>query len=119
MNKEHPIIRETPEELKRMLHQEHESSKYQRLHVLYLIASGQAHRRTEIAVHLGLNRNTIGSWLARYASGGLPALLALYVPAGKRPALAPEQLQELQHRLADTDGFASYAAIRHWILETF
>jgi transposase len=56
--------------------------------MLYLLASRQAHTRQDVARLLGVHRNTISRWLARYATGGLDALLATYVPAGKPVSLA-------------------------------
>ncbi len=40
------------------------------------------------------------------------------MPAGKAPALTPEQLGQLQQRLAQPDGFASYGEIQQWIATT-
>ncbi len=49
----------------------------------------------------------------------MTALLDLYVPAGKAPALTPDQLAQLQQRLAQPDGFASYGEIQQWLATTF
>ncbi len=119
MNRTMPIIHESAADLKHRLQQERDPRKRQRLHLLYLLASGQARRRTQAAHLLGVERNTIGRWLSQYAQGGLGALLNIYVPAGKAPALTPAQLAQLQQRLAQPDGFASYGAIQQWIATTF
>src|SRR5918911_3100390 len=74
MYKAIPPIHETAEELKRLQKQEHHRLKQQRLHALYLLASGQAHERQEVAALLGVSRNTVGHWLDIYADGGLKAL---------------------------------------------
>jgi hypothetical protein len=42
--------------------------------MLYLLASGQAHTRQDVARLLGLHRHTMSRWLAIYAVGGLEAL---------------------------------------------
>ena len=115
MNKTVPVIRESADELKHHLQQERDHRKRQRLHALYLLASGQADCRSHVANLLGRDRNTIGRWLRQYADGGLPALLDVYIPAGKRPALSPAQLAQLQQRLAQPEGFASYGEIQQWI----
>ncbi len=119
MNKVVPVIHESADELKQRLARERHPAKHQRLHALYLLASGQARFRGDVARLLGLDRNTVGRWLDQYAQGGLPALLALYVPAGKRKPLAPDQLAQLRQRLDDPQGFASYDAARQWIQDTF
>jgi Homeodomain-like domain len=69
--------------LKQRLQREHDGRKRPRLQMLYLLVSGQAHTRRDVAQLLGVHRNTIGHWLAIYKAGGLDALLALYVPVGK------------------------------------
>ena len=86
--------------------------------MLYLLASGQAHTRQDVAHLLGVHRNTIGRWLAIYAAGGLDALLATYVPAGKPISLAPGVLASLEQALYRPDGFASYEALRQWVRQT-
>jgi transposase len=118
MRKAVPTIHESADHLKHLFKQERQPAKQQRLHALYLLASGQARYRQEVATLLGVDRNTVGRWLAQYAQGGLAALLDVYVPAGKAPALTPEQLAQLQQALAQPQGFASYGTIRQWIATT-
>ena len=60
----------------------------------------------------------IGRWLASYAAGGLPALLATYVPAGKAVSLAPAILASLEEALRRPEGFASSEALRQWVRRT-
>ena len=118
MNRTMPIIHESADDLKTRLQQERDPRKRQRLHLLYLLASGQARRRAQAAQLLGVERNTIGRWLTRYAQGGLETLLDIYIPTGKTPALTPAQLAQLQQRLAQPEGFASYGEIQQWIATT-
>jgi transposase len=119
MRKPVPVIHESADELKQLLKQEQQPAKQQRLHALYLLASGQARYRQEVAALLGLDRNTVGRWLDQYAQGGLPALLHSYIPAGKRKPLAPTQLAQLRARLEQPEGFASYGEVRQWIADHF
>jgi transposase len=86
--------------------------------MLYLLASGQAQTRQDVARLLGIHRNTIGHWLAIYATGGLAALLAVYVPAGKPISLSPGVLASIEQALQEPAGFASYAALRQWVQQT-
>ena len=115
MNKTLPIIHEAADDLKQRLQQARDHRIRQRLHALYLLASGQAKSRTAVATLLGVDRNTVGRWLDQYAQGGLPALLDIYIPAGKAAPLAPTQLAQLQQALQQPEGFASYNAVRQWI----
>jgi len=114
-----PPIHEDAATLKQRFKHEHHPAKRQRLQALYLLASQQADSRRTVAALLGVGRNAVGRWLAIYAAGGLDALLAVYVPAGKAPALTPDQLAQLEAKLADPTGWASFEAIRVWINTTF
>jgi transposase len=113
-----PVISEDAATLKQRLQHEHDGRKRPRLQMLYLLASGQAHTRREVAQLLGVHRHTIGHWLARYATGGLETLLDLYVPAGKPLSLPPHVLAALEQALQRPAGFASYEALRQWIKQT-
>ena len=113
-----PPLREQVDDLKQRLQREHDGHKKPRLQMLYLLASGQARDRQEVASLLGVHRNTIGRWLALYAAKGLDALLATYVPAGKPVSLAPAVLASLEQALRRPEGFASYEALRQWVAQT-
>lgn len=119
MYQEIPPIGEDADTLKQQFTAERHPVKRQRLHMLYLLASRQATTRVTVAALLGLSRNTIGRWLTLYTTGGLDALLQVYRPAGKAPALTADQLAQLQAKLADPTGFATYQDIRAWINMTF
>jgi len=118
MYRELPPITESVAELKQRLQQEHHGRKKPRLQMLYLLASGQATTRQDVAQLLGVSRNTVGRWLGSYETGGLPALLELYVPAGKAPSLSPDVLANLQQALKQPHGFGSYHELRDWVEHT-
>jgi transposase len=113
-----PRITDHADDLKHRLQREHDGHKKPRLQMLYLLATGQAHTRQDVAHLLGVHRNTVGRWLALYAAGGLAALLATYIPAGKPVSLAPDVLASLAQALRRPEGFASYAALRQWVRQT-
>lgn len=119
MRKPVPPIHESADQLKHAYLHEQRPARRQRLHALYLFASGQVRYRTEAAQLLGVDRNTLAAWLDIYQHGGLAALLDVYIPAGKPKPLTPEQLTQLQQALAQPQGFASYGAIQCWIAATF
>jgi transposase len=118
MRKAMPSITDHEDELKQRLQREHDGHKKPRLQMLYLLASGQAHTRQQVARLLGVHRNTIGRWLAIYAVGGLEALLDTYAPAGKAVSLAPEVLASIEQALRRPEGFASYGALQQWVART-
>ena len=107
MRKVLPVIVEDTEILKQRLSRERNGRKKPRLQMLYLLASGQAQTRQDVARLLGVHRNTLGHWLAIYATGGLAALLAVYVPAGKPISLSPGVLASIEQALQEPAGFAS------------
>jgi transposase len=110
-----PPITETVDELRQLLRQERNVHKQQRLQMLYLLSSGQADERQEVATLLGVHRNTIGRWLATYANDGLDGLLAIYVAKGKSLSLAPNVLSSIEQALRQPTGFASYYALQQWV----
>jgi transposase len=116
----HPVppIREDEAALKERLQREHDGHRKPRVQMLYLLVTQQAQDRQAVARLLGIHRNTVGRWLARYAAGGLDALLATYVPTGKPVSLAPEVLASLENALHRPEGFASYEALRQWVRRT-
>lgn len=118
MHREQPSITESADELKALLKQEPNRHKRQRLHALFLFASGQACTRQEVATLLGVHRQTIGRWITTYTTAGLSALLDIYVPAGKQPSLPAPVLADLERQLHRPEGFASYEAMRIWLVQT-
>jgi transposase len=103
MRKAIPPMTEPADDLKQRLRREHDRHKRLRLQMRYLLASGQAHERQEVAQLLGVHRNTVGR------------LLATYVPAGQHVSLAPDVLASLEQALRRPEGFASYEALRQWV----
>src|SRR5215218_9755949 len=83
MYKPLPPIQESAEDLKVRLKQERHPLKRPRLHMLYLLKSGQAHQRQQVAVLVGVHRNSVGDWLDAYAAGGLEAMLHIKPLPGK------------------------------------
>jgi transposase len=118
MRKALPVITEGVAPLRQRLQHERDGRKKPRLQMLYLLASGQAQTRRDVAQLLGVHRNTIGHWLARYEAGGLEALLDVYVPAGKPLSLPPDVLAAIEQALRQPAGFASYEALRQWVKQT-
>jgi transposase len=114
-----PAIHETAATLKEQMQNEKHPLKRQRLHMLYLLASGQVHQRQIVAQVLGVDRNTVGRWLRTYEQEGLAALLHVTPPPGAVPALNGEQQAQLRAALAEPQGFASYGEVQAWIHETF
>jgi transposase len=107
-----PVIREDAATLKQHLQHAHDGRKRPRLQMHYLLASGQAYTRRDVAQLLGVHRHTIGHWLARDVTGGLETLLYLYVPAGTPLSLPPHVLAAIEQALRQPAGFASRQGLR-------
>jgi transposase len=115
MRKKLPEITESVEDLHQLVKGEKEVQKRQRLQMLYLLKSGQAPSRLEVARMVAVHRHTVGAWLDRYEQGGLSELLRVSKPPGKAPSVSGPALQALKQRLAQRDGFAGYREIQAYL----
>ena len=119
MNRTVPEITESVDELKSLLRKASSGYKTQRLSMLYLLRSGQAKNRKQVAELLGVHRITIGQWLAAYEAGGLEKLLVRRYPPGRVPLLCEQDLNTLRAELEKPNGFSSYGQIQQYIASTF
>jgi transposase len=118
MRKKMPPITESAAELLRRMKGEPDGKKRQRLHALYLVASGQARHRKEVAVILGVHRHSVAAWFTAYAAGGVEQALRYEVPQPTRMRRMTETaLTALTAQLQTPAGFASYGHIRTWLAE--
>ena len=119
MNKKVPDITESVADLKSLLRASKRPHEIQRLSTLYLLRSGQAKNRTQVAELLGVHRISVGQWLAAYETGGLETLLERRYAPGRVPALTKEQRADLRAALQKPEGFQSYVRIQEYIADTF
>jgi transposase len=118
MRKKMPTVTESAAELVRRLKSEPDIKKRQRLHALYLVASGQARHRKEVAAALGVHRHSVTAWFAAYAASGVDRALQYDVPGPTRVRrLTDTALTALKEHLRAPAGFASYGHIRTWLAE--
>jgi hypothetical protein len=110
-----PPMHEAVVALKERLQHAHDGHKKPRVQRLYLLASGQAHTRQDVARLLGVHRNTSSRWLAIYAVRGLDALWAIDLPMGKPGSLAPAVPASLEQALHRPEGCASDEELRQWV----
>jgi transposase len=116
MRKKLPTMHESAEELPQRMQSEKDAKKRQRLHALYLVASGQARYRKDIAPLLGVHRHSGAAWLDAYAAGGRDQALRSHVPTPPvHRRITDTALTALQEKLQEPHGFASYAQIRLWL----
>jgi transposase len=120
MRKKMPTITESAAELVRRMQDEPDSKKRQRLHALYLVASGQARHRKDVAATLRVHRHSVAAWFAAYTAGGLEQALRYTVPQPTRSRrITDTALTALKTQLQTTAGFPSYGHIRAWLAEQY
>lgn len=119
MNKKVPPITESVEELKTLLKKSKNATEKDRVQMLYLLKSGTAKNRTEVADLIGKSTKTIGQWLSKYEEGGIDKLLQRRYAPGRQPYMTPAQLETLRAKLNDPNGFSSYVEIHQYVTETF
>ena len=119
MNKKVPEITESVEDLKVLLQKAKKKHEIRRLNTLYLLKSGEAKNRLQVASLLGVDRTSVGTWLCAYETGGLEKLLQRRYAPGRTPILTEAQQAVLLRELQKPEGFSSYVQIQAYIAETF
>ena len=117
MNKKVPEIPESVQDLKSLLRGGKKKHELQRLTALYLLKSGQAKNRLQVAERLGVDRMSVGRWLRAYETGGLEKLLERGYAPGRVPILTEEQQTVLRSELQKPEGFSSYGQIQAYIAD--
>jgi len=116
INRKLTKVTETAEFVRNKLNAETNPLLLQRLQTLYLIASRQVKSRSEIARILGVNRNSVSTWLIKYEQSGLNELLQLKKASGQPPKMTVAAKAALAEKLTDEKGFGSYSEIRAYLL---
>ena len=111
----HLEITESKEALNILLRQQTRATDRDRVHLLYLLKSGQVATMQEAAVWLGRHRVTVQKWAKRYRDGGLVQLLAHAPHTGDKSTLPALAETAFKKRLGQPEGFESYAAIQDWL----
>ena len=119
MNRKLPDTTESVTELKNRLRKESVGYKKERLTALYLLQSGLARHRKQVATLIGVSRETVGHWLNAYQAGGIGQMLDRRYPPGRVPLLSEAQLQGLRAELDNPCGFSSYGDIQQFIADTY
>lgn len=113
-----PLIAESADELLEMRRQERDKRRHERLHLLWLLASGQAIDRQSAGTQIGRNRQTVARWLNDYTCGGLQALLRAPLPSGRTHqggiGLPEETKAAIRVRLAEPQGERGYLSLWRW-----
>lgn len=115
-----PPIKESPEELKELLVHERSAKRRNRLHLLFLIQTGQVKNREEAAIRLVVHRNSVWAWLEAYKAGGLEQMLRVG-KTGPKPvqkSLSPAVFDALEEQVQN-EGFSGYTHAQEWLRTQF
>ena len=107
MNRSLPDITESAPELKDRLRSESVGYKKQRLTAVYLLQSGGAKNRKQVADLIGVNRKTVGQWLDA-------CLEQMLVRRSAESLCFPMRAD----RIDKPSGFSSYGQIQQFIAST-
>ena len=108
-------IKETLDELKKLLRVQKKASDKERIQLLYLLKSEQAQTITTAASLLGRNRVTAQKWLSRYRQGGMENLLRHKPRPGRKQSIPLWAQKALEKKLQQEEGFKSYHEICQWL----
>ena len=108
-------IKETIDELKKLIKQSDDIKVKERLQVLYLLKSGQVTTLKALSQFLVKDTSTLFRWLKQYKKGGLAKLLTIYKPSGKPSSIPANIIENLQQKLQEPTGFNSYQKIQEWL----
>ena len=113
-----PTMTESADAWHQRMKKEKDLKKRQRLQALYMVVSGRAHHRQEIADLLGVQRHRGATWFEAYAAGGIDHLLHSQVPRPPlRQRITATALTALQEKLQAPHGCATSHQLRVWLAE--
>lgn len=111
-----PPIKESAEQLKDLLTYEPSAKRRNRLHLLFLISSGQVQSREEAAARLLVHRNSVRGWLEAYKAGGLEQMLRIG-KTGPKPVQKslPAPVFNALEKQVEGEGFSGYTHAQEWL----
>jgi transposase len=111
-------VKESLEELVEQLRQAKNPREKERWQVLYWLKQEKAPTISAIAKAIGKHRNTIQTWLGKYRSGGVQAMLERKPSPGGVRVIPPWAEAALSKRLQEENqGFSSYGAVQEWLAQ--
>lgn len=110
-------IKESAEELKKLIRTQSKASKRDRLRALYLQRTLKVKSRRHLAQMLGCAESTIYRWFKKYQQQGLEGLLTIKTSSGRPTKITGEALRDLNNQLETRQGFGSYGEIQQWLAQ--
>ena len=108
-------IVESVETLSKLIKQEKNPQKRQRIQALYWIKTNLVESIGHLSSLSGKHRTTVSRWLSSYRKGGLSKMLDIYKSSGRKTVIPPEIEQILINELNEKEGFNSYKEIQTWL----
>ena len=109
-------IVESIETLSKLLKQEKNPQKKERIQALYWIKTNLAETIGHLSALSGKHRTTVSRWLSSYRKGGFSKMVDIYNSSGRKPKISPEIQQILINELNEKEGFSSYKEIRSLVI---
>lgn len=81
------FIKETPQKLKQLLHQQKRGRFQERIQVLYLLTTQQAESALAVAPLIGRAYTTVKRWLRTYRQGSIDELLKMKSGGDRRGSI--------------------------------
>lgn len=108
-------VREDSEYLKKMMLQEKDGRKKERIHILYLFKTGICKTAEDLSEKTGRSRNTVSGRIKKYKAGGTGLLCKREASPGRTSVLTDDEKHIIQEKLCDTEGSGSYNKIGEYI----
>jgi transposase len=109
------LIKESVEELEKLLKKEKDVRVHRRIRVIYLIKTMENPKLQEIAEKVGIVKKTAFEYWDWYKKGGIENLKIKY--KGRIPRLNKEELEKFKEKAKE--GFDSLKSMQEWIKEEF
>jgi len=110
-------IKESIEELEKLLPQASTATQKERLQMLYWLKRSLVNSRKQLASLLHRNERTLYEWLCKYKQGGISGLLEVKTAPGKAAKIPAPVLEQLQQKLREPKGFESYGQVQQWLAQ--
>jgi len=108
-------IRESEEELRKMLKKEKDARVYMRIKTIYLLKTMPKATVKKVAEKLDINENTVKKYIKLYREEGIENLRLKY--KGRIARLSKEEFEKFKER--NKEGFNSLKEMKKWIREEF
>jgi transposase len=109
------LIKESVEELEKLLKKEKDARVYRRIRVIYLIKTMENPKLQEIAEKVGIVKKTAFEYWDWYKKGGIKNLKVKY--KGRIPRLNKEEFEKFKEKAKE--GLDSLKSMQEWIKEEF